>query len=244
MTATIDVAHGTPAPLSLASRFAGVLLSPRATYADVAARPRWGAMLAVILLLGSAASFAFFSTEAGQNALLDQQVASMESWGMTITDEMYSQMQQRMNVARFTGPLFQAISIMVMGAIIAGVLIAIFNAIMGGNATFKQVFAIVVHSAVVMTVSQFFFLPLAYARQSMSGATNLGVFFPFLEEGSFAAHLLGSIDLFVIWWLISLAIGLGVLYRRRTAPVANSLLGVYVAIGLIVAVAKTVLSGS
>jgi hypothetical protein len=244
MTTTFDTAPGMPAPLSLPARFVGVLMSPRATYADVAARPRWAGMLALILFFGAAGSFVFFSTAAGQNAMLDQQVESIESWGMTITDEMYAGMQQGMSAARFTGPVFQAIFTAVVGAAVAGLLIAVFNAIMGGNASFKQVYAIVVHSGVVITVSQAFFFPLAYARESMSGATNLGVFFPFLDEASFAARLLGAVDLFVIWWLISLAIGMGVLYRRRTAPIANSLLATYVTIGLIVAAVKTALSGA
>jgi hypothetical protein len=47
---------------------------------------------------------------------------------------------------------------------------------------------------------------------------------PMLSETSFAAHLLGTIDLFLIWYLFILAIGLGVLYRRRTQPIAISLL--------------------
>jgi hypothetical protein len=244
MTAAIEVAPGAPAPLSLPARFAGVLLSPRATYADVAARPRWGGMLAVVTLLGAGGSFVFFSTEVGRNALLDQQVTAMESWGMTISDEMYAQMRQRLGFARLTGPFFQAMGTAVMGAVVAGLLIAIFNAIMGGNASFKHVFAVVVHSGAVITVSQLFILPLAYARESLSGATNLGVFFPFLDENTFAARLLGAVDLFVIWWLISLAIGMGVLYRRRTGPIANSLLGIYVAIGFIVAAVKTAVEGA
>ena len=70
------------------------------------------------------------------------------------------------------------------------------------------------------------------------------VFLPFLDEESFAARLLGSIDLFVIWWAINLAIGLGVLYRKRTAPIATTLLIIYVAIGLIIAAVKTALAGA
>ena len=38
------------------------------------------------------------------------------------------------------------------------------------------------------------------------------------------------IDLFLVWWVVVLAIGLAVLYRRRTGPVALSLLGAYVGI--------------
>ena len=35
------------------------------------------------------------------------------------------------------------------------------------------------------------------------------------------------IDLFLIWWLLVLAIGLAVLYRRKTQPIALALYGVY-----------------
>jgi uncharacterized membrane-anchored protein len=43
------------------------------------------------------------------------------------------------------------------------------------------------------------------------------------------------VDLFIIWWLVALAIGLGVLYRRRTQPIAIALLAVYACIALVVA---------
>jgi len=49
--------------------------------------------------------------------------------------------------------------------------------------------------------------------------------------------------LFLIWWMVSLAIGLGVLYRRRTGPIATTLLGIYAAIGVLIAVIKAVSSG-
>ena len=128
--------------------------------------------------------------------------------------------------------------------IIAGLAFAVFNAALGGDATFKQVFAIVVHSGVIITVQQLFALPLAYARESLSSATNLAVFFPFLDEDTFVARMLGSIDLFLIWWSVSLAIGLGVLYRKRTGPIATTLLVIYVTIGLVIAAVKTALAGA
>ena len=83
-----------------------------------------------------------------------------------------------------------------------------------------------------------------YLRETLSSPTNLAVFLPFLDENSFPARLLGSIDLFVIWWSISLAIGLGVLYRKRTGPIATTLLVIYVTIGLVIAAVKTALAGA
>ena len=43
---------------------------------------------------------------------------------------------------------------------------------------------------------------------SMTSATNLSVLLPMLPDGSFAARLLGMIDLLLIWQVIVLAIGL------------------------------------
>jgi hypothetical protein len=163
----------------------------------------------------------------------------MESFGVKLSDAAYDRMEQSLDTARYTGALGQAITLPIAGLIIAGIMLGVFNAALGGDGTFKQVYAIVAHSAVVLTVSQLFGLPLAYARETMSGATNLGVFAPFLDENSFAARALGSVDLFILWWIVSLSIGLGVLYKKRTTPIAVSLIVVYVAIGLIIAAIKS-----
>jgi hypothetical protein len=234
----------TTVPRSLAARIVGVLTAPRATYADVAAHPRWLGVMAFVIIVGAGATFAFLSTEVGKQAMLDQQVRTMESFGVKLNDVAYQRMEQGVNTARYTGPIFQAIFLPLTALLVAGIAIAVFNAILGGNAAFKQVYAIVAHSAVIITLAGLFGLPLAYARETMSSSTSLAVFLPFLDENSFAARFLGAIDLFQIWWLVSLGIGLAVLYRKKTGPIAIGLLAVYVTIGLIVAGVKTALSGA
>jgi hypothetical protein len=87
-------------------------------------------------------------------------------------------------------------------------------------------------------------LPLDYVRETTSSPTNLGVFLPFLDENGFLAQMLGSIDLFLIWWAISLSIGLGVLYKQRTGPIAATILALYAVIAIVIAAAKTALSGA
>ena len=53
--------------------------------------------------------------------------------------------------------------------------------------------------------------PLNYFRGSMSSATNLSVVLPMIDEHSFLGRLLGMIDLFMVWWVVVLAIGLACL---------------------------------
>jgi hypothetical protein len=229
---------------SLPARIAGVLFAPRATYADVAARPRALGALTFVVLVAVAGAFLFLSTEVGKNAFLDQQVQQREAWGRPLTDAQYDRLERTVPYAPYIGAGFQFVALPLLGAVIAGIALAVFNAVLGGDGTFKQVFAVVAHSGVVLSLMQLFALPLAYARQTMSGTTNLAVFTPFLDDGSFAARLLGAIDLFIIWWIVSLAIGLGVLYRKRTGPIAVTMLMVYIAIGFVVAAVKTAMSGA
>jgi hypothetical protein len=228
---------------NLPARIVGVIFSPRATYADVAARPRALGVLAFVVLVASVGSFLFMSTEVGQNAFLDQQVQQRESFGRPLTDAQYERLEGVLPYAKYFAGL-QLVVLPLLGAAIAGVAFGVFNAVLGGDATFKQVFAIVAHSGVVLSLAQMFGLPLSYARQTMTSATTLAVFTPFLDESSFPARMLGAIDLFIIWWIVSLAIGLGVLYRRRTGPIATAFMIIYIAIGIAIAAVKTVMSGA
>src|SRR5204863_7150035 len=50
-------------------------------------------------------------------------------------------------------------------------------------------------------------------------------------------------DLFLTWWIVSLSIGLGVLYMKRSGPIATTPLGIYVVIALTIALIRTVLAG-
>lgn len=239
--ADIAGAAGAAAPTqkALPARILGILFAPRATYAAVAARPRWFGVWLFIILVGAVGTYAFLSTEVGRNAMIDQQIETMRSFGVQVNDQAIGRIEQGAERGKYFGPVFQVITFTVMGVVIAGIALGIFNAVLGGDAGFKQVYAVVVHSGLILTVSQIFGLPLAYARERMTSATNLAVFFPFLDETSFAARVLGSVDLFLIWWTLSLAIGLGVLYRRRTTPIATTLIVIYVAIGVVIAAIKT-----
>jgi hypothetical protein len=132
----------------------------------------------------------------------------------------------------------------IIGFAIAGLLFVVFTALLGGGATYKQNLAVVAHAGVVPTLVGLAVLPLNYLRGSMSSATNLGVFVQMLPEDSFLVRFLGMIDLMWVWYLIVLAIGLGVLYRRKTSTIAIGFFAVYFVVALGIAGARSALGGS
>lgn len=228
----------------LVARMTGVIFSPRATYAGVVARPRALGALACVLFISISGMFTFLSTRVGQQAILDQQVRTMESFGMNIGNEAYERMEQGADRVKYVGAAGQLVTLPLMALVVAGIAFAVFTAALGGDGTFFQVFAIVSHSGIVIALAQVVALPLAYARETLSGVTNLGVFAPFLDENTFPARVLGSVDLVILWWAVSLAIGLGVLYKRRTGPIAATLIVLYVALGVVVAAVKSAVAGA
>jgi hypothetical protein len=229
---------------SLVARLIGVILSPADTFRGIVAHPTWlGALLTVVLVIASG-NFALLSTEVGQQALLDQQIRTSEAWGRTVTDAEQERMEQMLPLMRYMTLGSTVVLAPIITFALAGLLFGVFTAGLGGSATYKEVLAVVAHAGAVSILATLFTLPLNYARESLSGPTNLAVFAPFLDEGSLPARFLGMIDLFLIWWVVVLAIGLAVLYKRRTAPVAFSLLGAYIGIAAIIAVIMRAFAGS
>jgi hypothetical protein len=240
---TVDAGSAT-SPKSLPARIGGIIFAPRATYADVAAHPRWVAMFLVVYLVSTAVATTFISTEIGRAAVVDQQITQAESYGRQVNQAQIDRLEAFSKYLVYVAPVIQFFALAGGGLLVAGLAFAVFNALLGADAAFKQVFAVVVHSGVILAALSLFGTPLAYARQTLSSTTNLLVFAPFLDDGSFPARLLGSIDLIYIWWMVSLAIGLGVVYRRRTAPIATTMIAIYVVIGIVIAAIKTAAAGA
>jgi hypothetical protein len=228
--------------MGLLSRIVGVFFSPRATYAEVAARPRWFGALAVSAIVIAAGFYVLLSTEVGQRAILDQQTQVIESFGVKLNDAAYDRMEQGVQQAKYTTPIAQLVFIPIVSVIIAGILLGIFNAVLGGDATFKQVLAIVAHSSMIGALQNTFSRPLDYIRETVSSPTSLSVLLPFIEEKSFLGRLTGMLDLFQVWSILSLAIGLGVLYKRRTAPIATTMFIIYFVIVAAIAAVRAALS--
>ena len=233
MADTTTPAAAVPQP-SLPARIIGVIFSPKETFAAVAARPRWFGAIAVAVLIMGAADFALLSTDVGKELRLEQQVSFMEALGQTISDEAYAGMERQMEYARYTSPPATMIFTPLFMLITAGLMHVMFGLVGGGNGTFKHVYAISAHAAIISALQLVFTTIVTLAAGRPAGA-NLAVFMPTLEDTTFAYKFLSYIDLFYVWSTFVTAIGLGVLYKRRTGPIAMVLFGIYFVIAALIA---------
>ena len=220
--------------MSLVARFIGVITSPRATFQAVAADPRPLGMLVLVTVVIAAGAALPMTSEAGREAALRNQVEGMESFGMTVSDQTYEGMRRGMSIAPYTTAAAVLVFTPVVTVVFAGILFAVFSAT-GADATYKAVLTVVVHASVITALQGLFTGPVNFFRGAVTSATNLAVFLPMVDDESFMGRILAMTDLFVIWYLLVLAIGLGVLYRRRTSRIAVALFSIYAVVVLVFA---------
>jgi hypothetical protein len=220
--------------LSLPARLGGVIFSPKQTFVAIVARPRWVGALAVSVLILAAGASILVMTDVGKQIAIDQNVAAMEAFGQTVTDEIYDRIEQGMDRAPYTAAAGVMVIVPLVMALSAGLMHVLFGLVGGGPGTFRQAFAINAHAGIISAMQQVFTTALTIASGRAAGA-NLGVFVPMLDETSFIVKFLGMIDLFQVWSTFVTAIGIGIAYKKRTTTIAMTLFGIYFVIVLIIA---------
>src|SRR5262245_39965386 len=93
---------GTSVPRrSLLARFVGIITSPKETFQAVVAHPQWFGMFALTVVLIAICAAAPLTTEAGQQAQVENQVAQARNFGVEINDQAYDRMQKQAKFAPY-----------------------------------------------------------------------------------------------------------------------------------------------
>jgi hypothetical protein len=213
--------------------------SPRATLADAVRTPRSLDVAILIVVVSAVCSAGFLLTRVGQLAALDQQVRQLESFGAVVTDDTYAELRQLVPYRPIIDAAVIIIGWPIFWFLSARVLQWAGNRAVEGlprrsdeeparrRATFGQVLTVVVHASAIFAVRAIVAAPINYARESLGGATSLSMVMPAFGESTFPARLLGAVDIFVLWWVVLVALGLSILYQTRTLPIARWLFGAY-----------------
>ena len=240
---SVPEAEVSPSTLGFLPRLIGVIRCPRTTFRAVAASPRWVGLVMVLALITAASQALLFQTEVGQVALVDQWERTTLAFGQPVDDARYAEFQALSG----KGPLYGVATALVAGPVLTLVLAVVVALVFrrgNRNVSFSQVLAVVAHASVILAIRLLVSAPVSYAREATGGATSLGLWFPALDAASFAGQFVGALDIFVLWWVVLLAIGVGVLYGRRARSVAAAFLGIYAGLALLLAVTMTVLGGT
>ena len=221
-------------------RLTGVLFRPRATMAEVVRHPAYITTWLVVLLVVAVCGGLLLSTPVGQQALVDERVRVTEAMGGRVDDAAYARLQREPPVSIYLtsrGRLLLTPPITI--AVAAGLLML--ARLDGARVAFVTALAIVVHATVVLALQQVIATPVHYLYESLTSPGNVAGLLRVFEEGSLPARLFGTIDVFGLWWMWLLALGIATATGRPARHYLWKLLAVYVGIAAIIAAVFAVL---
>jgi hypothetical protein len=224
-------------------RVTGVLLRPRATMAEVVRHPAFITTWVVVLLVVGICGGLLLSTPVGQQALVDERVRVTEAMGVRVDDATYARLQNDPPVSIYLTSggrllLTPPVTLAVAGGL---VLLGRFG---GSRVAFVTALAVAVHATVVLALQQVIATPLHYAFESLTSPTNVAGLLRVFDEGSLPARLFGTIDVFGLWWMWLLSVGMAAATGQPARRYVWQLLAVYVGVAAIVAAVFAVLGSA
>jgi hypothetical protein len=215
-------------------RVTGVLLRPRATMAEVVQHPAFITTWVVVLLVAAICGGVLLSTPVGQQALVDERVRVTEAVGGRVDDAAYARLQNDPPVSIYmTSGGRLLLTPPVTLAVAAGLMLL--ARLEGARVTLVTALAVAVHATVVLALQQVIATPVHYVYESLTSPTNLAGVVRVFDEGSLPARLFGTIDVFGLWWMWLLAVGVGAATARPARRYVWKLLAVYLGIAAVVA---------
>lgn len=215
-------------------RVTGVLTHPRATMAEVVRHPAFITTWAVVLLVVAVCGGLLLSTAVGQQALVDERVRVVEALGGRVDDAEYARLKASPPVSVYLTSGGRLLLTPPLTLLVAAGLAALAR-LDGVRVTFVTALAIAVHATVVLALQQVMATPVHYLYESLTSPTNVAGVIRVFDEGSWPARLFGTIDVFGVWWMWLLAVGVAAATGRPARRYVWRLLAVYVGIAALVA---------
>ena len=220
--------------MSTMQKIIGIYTSPRQTFEAIDQNPTW-----FIPFIIGVVFFLIF-----QFLTIDMQMDYRMEMMQTRTDLSQEQMDiaaaQMQGPVKYVGFIVGPIFWLIMLVIIAALFYVAGNMLIGGDTSFKKIFAIVAWTGLIGVVSFIIMTLLILSKGTMHGvALDLSILMdtPAIgEEKSVLYRLLSKFDIFVIWELVLYIIGMSVTYKSTVQKAAVPILSLW-AIWIIVSVA-------
>lgn len=211
---------------SLGRRILDTFFAPGELFSRFGATPPWVDVLLIAAVAGTLA-MALVPTEVLLNMARDS-ISQMEP-----AQRRAMKPETMANISRYTGPIAVFIGTFLSAFVLAGILKLVFGVMMKGEATFAQYRAVAAHAALISALAALVTLPVWIATGDMTTQLSAGLLAPEPPKGVLST-LLNSINVFYIWWLAVVAVGVSVVNRRISVVTAGAVLfGIYFAIAAV-----------
>ena len=216
--------------LSAFQRIIGVFTSPGKTFASIDRRPGW--ILPVVLSTIISVGFIVAVQPVLIQETLSKQEQKMQERGMD-SDQIDQILSTTEKAMKYTTPAFALIMPVIIIAIISAVFLFVGNVVLGGSAPYKKVLSVTAHSWLIISLGSLIAIPLILAKETMQVSFSLATLMSESARETFLYQLLAKVDVFAVWTLSVLSIGLALVYKMNTKKMATAVVTTYLLYALV-----------
>ena len=220
--------------LSAVQKIIGIFSNPTPVYENLRIYPDW--LIPVLITMVMSIIFVFstsdLTVQIQKEAIYNNSMIPEEYKDKAI-ENIENKTEMERNLEATAGSV---INILIVYLVAAGAFFVFGNFLLGGDAKFKQIFAMYSWTGLIGALELLVKLPMALAKGSLHVYTSLAVLLDPGQEKTILFGLLNAIDIFTIWKIILWASGMSIIYRFSkgkgyTAAISLYLIVLVVSIG-------------
>lgn len=191
------------------SRIFNIFFEPRKVFENLKIKPKWLIPFIIISIIGITSFYYTYPF------IMKQQIARIEE-SERIPDAQKEMIIERMSEMEHP-PVWQLgfapIGTLIYFLIIAGILFFVGNVLLGGDSSYGRVLSVFAYSSLIAIPAAIIKIPLVFMRETAEIQTSLALLLsPDMKE-SFIYRFLAQIDIFTIWTMILVSLGMAVMYN-------------------------------
>lgn len=185
-----------------------ILFQPREVFASLRVKPNWVLPLVIFLALAVVVTIILYPT-------IHSEIIGNIINNPDLSEEQRTQVMEQVS-GRITlawvlipGVAYQAIAFFA----IAGVFFFVATILLAGEGRFVQMLSVAGLSLLVSVPEDLVKVPMMLAKKTMKIHTDLALFLPVSMEKSFLYNLFSQFDIFSLWKVYLISLGMAVLYK-------------------------------
>jgi len=214
------------------SKILNIFFEPRKVFESLKTKPTWLVSFIIIVLISVVSMYLTYPF------IMSDTIAKIRA-NEKIPDEqketIVAQLQETTS-PQLRGVVFSVIFILLILLIISGLLFFTFNVMLGGDSSFKRVLSVFSYSALVNIPAAIVKIPLIFTKKTVEIQTSLALFLSPDSKETFIYRFLSFFDIFYIWMIILVSLGLSVMYNFTIKKSTSTVFILWICLALVVSV--------
>jgi hypothetical protein len=216
--------------MSVLAKIFGIFTEPKRVFASLDHKPDF--IIPLVILMITAFIFTFIGWPMIEKATISETMERLENSGLS-EEQIDQQISIVKSAGKYSGLAGSVVAVLIIALVVSGILLFCGNIVIGGDSTYKKVLAVFSYASLVDFPSYILRLILMLGKETMFIYLSPAAFLSVEAKDSLLFKIAAIFDIFIIWKVILLGIGMAVLYKTSNRKSFAVVIILYLVFGVL-----------